>query len=536
MKRVAVDLDGVLVDFDKQLADLLDKPLKRGWDFGDDPKVWKKIKDAGEDFWTSMSWMPDGHELWNYIKKLKPTVLTAPTKEPSSKTGKKLWMKNNLPRVPYIIDSQKHKHAKKGYILIDDREKNIRKWEEAGGIGILHKGAKSTIKKLEGLMSDKKADMEKEAINKLHVLSNQLKIMGRIKESSHVSRVADKWEDFLRSQGQKGPPGTAVMDWSTHQDTAQKGPVKLFFPDRILVNLALDTLTNLRDQKASIIAEKIRELNKMDVNDPGASAKKIELMKNAEAYSPDVGSLISTLLSLRYDNRDKFKIRETESEMKRLSRKIVQNSGGMAEERPSLFGVSPVRPIKKDPFAKYAETAKNSGILGQFDLKKAIIDHIDRIASQIESAGMLQEAYALDIIANTLEKEAGLDLAGYLVNLIEYMRKGKRSVQDLLERKEYGLKQWPLYSRNKKLAYIVAWKEALSRISKNPEELLQLVLSFKLDSKDLELCTIPVEEWAGVTGTNPVQFTTMVNESASAPDSESPPSNEGNPVKVSTGI
>jgi 5'(3')-deoxyribonucleotidase len=163
MNRVFIDLDNVLTDFDRQLADLLDKPLERGWDFGNDPKIWKKIDTAGEEFWAKMKFMSDGQELWDAVKKYKPTILTAPSRHPSSTEGKKLWLKENLPDVPYIIDSKKQSHAKDGCILIDDREKNIKKWEDAGGIGILHKDAESSIKKLEEIMNDKK----KEASNTL---------------------------------------------------------------------------------------------------------------------------------------------------------------------------------------------------------------------------------------------------------------------------------------------------------------------------------------------------------------------------------
>lgn len=158
MKQVYVDLDGVLTDFSKQLAELLNKPLDRTWDFGNDPEVWKKIDGAGEDFWSEMKWMPDGHKLWDFVKKFDPTILTAPSDHPSSKSGKKIWLEENLPDVPYIIESKKEKHAKEGYVLIDDREKNINKWKKAGGIGILHKDADTTIKELEGLMEDKEKD------------------------------------------------------------------------------------------------------------------------------------------------------------------------------------------------------------------------------------------------------------------------------------------------------------------------------------------------------------------------------------------
>lgn len=154
--KLFVDLDGVLTDFNKAISELLKHPIKK--DFGNDPAIWKAIDKAGEAFWSGMSFMPDGHELWDYLEKYKPIVLTAPSNHPSSKIGKKIWLKENLPNVPYIIDNKKEKYAKDGYILIDDREKNIKKWREAGGIGILHKDAKSTIEKLKELKEKKEKE------------------------------------------------------------------------------------------------------------------------------------------------------------------------------------------------------------------------------------------------------------------------------------------------------------------------------------------------------------------------------------------
>lgn len=157
--KVFLDLDGVISDFDKQLCELLGKPLDRDYDFGNDPKVWAKIDKAGEKFWSSMKWMPDGHELWDAIKKYDPIILSSPSNHPTSVEGKKIWLKENLPGVPYHIEKHKEKYADKDSILIDDREKNIKKWESASGIGILHKNAKNTIDKLEKIMerNDKEA-------------------------------------------------------------------------------------------------------------------------------------------------------------------------------------------------------------------------------------------------------------------------------------------------------------------------------------------------------------------------------------------
>lgn len=127
-------------------------------EFGNDSKIWGAIAKAGKNFWSTMLWMDDGHELWDGLKKYDPTILSAPTNHASSVDGKKEWLKNNLPDVPFIIEQKKEKYADPDSVLIDDREKNIKKWEETGGIGILHKNAKTTLEKLDKIMKSSKKE------------------------------------------------------------------------------------------------------------------------------------------------------------------------------------------------------------------------------------------------------------------------------------------------------------------------------------------------------------------------------------------
>jgi 5'(3')-deoxyribonucleotidase len=161
--KLFTDLDGCITAFNKQLEELLGHPVKE--DFKD-PKIWIAINKAGKKFWSTMKWMEDGHELWDAIEKYEPTILSSPSNHPSSVEGKKEWLKENLPDVPYIIEKHKEKYAGKDKILIDDREKNIEKWEKAGGIGILHKDAKSTIEKLNKIMDKTKKEASVDLPNK----------------------------------------------------------------------------------------------------------------------------------------------------------------------------------------------------------------------------------------------------------------------------------------------------------------------------------------------------------------------------------
>ena len=97
-----------------------------------------------------MPWMPDGKELWDAIKDKKPTILSAPSKSPSSRLGKRLWVQNNISGAPLILAAaeKKKNYARKDAILIDDRISNINDWNNSGGIGILHTSTASTLNKL----------------------------------------------------------------------------------------------------------------------------------------------------------------------------------------------------------------------------------------------------------------------------------------------------------------------------------------------------------------------------------------------------
>jgi hypothetical protein len=146
------DMDGVLVDFDKGYEDLTGMSTKEA-DAKGPEFFWKPISDAGAAFWIRLKWMSDGNELWNYIKQYNPSLLSAPSKEESSKIGKRVWVKRNLPGVKLILANavNKQNYSGENKILIDDREKNIEQWRSKGGIGILHTSASDTIKQLKEL-------------------------------------------------------------------------------------------------------------------------------------------------------------------------------------------------------------------------------------------------------------------------------------------------------------------------------------------------------------------------------------------------
>jgi len=149
------DMDGVLSDFDKRFMEFSKgvAPDQYEKKYGVE-KFWELIDgEVGVPFWAGMDWMNDGKQYWDYIKKYDPIILSAPSRNEESKYGKRIWKKRNMPTNKMILVPawKKQEYASPTSILIDDREKNIQQWEDAGGIGILHTSAANTIAQLKKL-------------------------------------------------------------------------------------------------------------------------------------------------------------------------------------------------------------------------------------------------------------------------------------------------------------------------------------------------------------------------------------------------
>jgi hypothetical protein len=146
------DMDGVIADFERGYKELTGITTQQA-DANGAEAFWSPLSKAGAKFWITLKWMSDGKQLWDYIKEYNPILLSAPSREESSRLGKRVWAKRELPGTKLILKpaSQKQQHASPTSILIDDLQKNISQWEAAGGIGILHTNTSNTIKQLKQL-------------------------------------------------------------------------------------------------------------------------------------------------------------------------------------------------------------------------------------------------------------------------------------------------------------------------------------------------------------------------------------------------
>lgn len=163
-RKIFCDIDGVLSNFAGSMSKYIGEPYSEE-KYESDPEYAKRMWDAlnqyekeGGEYWFDLKPMKDAQELWDYIKKYKPEILSSVGRKANEKSGtdqKERWIKKHISKTAKVNivcgASNKAKHAKEGDILIDDKEKSVIPWREAGGIGILHTSAKDTIRQLKNL-------------------------------------------------------------------------------------------------------------------------------------------------------------------------------------------------------------------------------------------------------------------------------------------------------------------------------------------------------------------------------------------------
>ena len=155
--KIYVDLDGVMADLDKHVKEITGKSFEELRASGSGfTEFVKNQRDQGFTVFDELDKMPDADQLWNYVVQYDPTILTATGyPEAKAKAEKIRWVHDNLHGFDGILTTisgaDKHKYAAPNHILIDDREKAILPWREAGGIGILHTSAADTITELKKL-------------------------------------------------------------------------------------------------------------------------------------------------------------------------------------------------------------------------------------------------------------------------------------------------------------------------------------------------------------------------------------------------
>jgi 5'(3')-deoxyribonucleotidase len=154
--KIFVDLDGVLADFDKSAGTILgtDNIYKYEFVWGQDV-FWQKLNKYPW-FFRDLERTPDAGVLWNAIKHLNPTILTAlPRKDAHDvDVQKRNWVSKHISHTAEVITcltKDKPNYCKPGDILIDDRAVNRDAWLKAGGTYVIHTTAARTVGTLQAL-------------------------------------------------------------------------------------------------------------------------------------------------------------------------------------------------------------------------------------------------------------------------------------------------------------------------------------------------------------------------------------------------
>lgn len=149
-RRLYLDCDGVLADFDKGATAILGLPpraYERRHGIG---RFWHKLASA-PDFYFGLPLMPDAMALFEAVRHLDPVILTGLPRGNWAADQKVRWAARYFPgtRIVTTLARDKRDHAREGDVLVDDQSKHRHLWEEAGGIFIHHESAADTLERLD---------------------------------------------------------------------------------------------------------------------------------------------------------------------------------------------------------------------------------------------------------------------------------------------------------------------------------------------------------------------------------------------------
>ena len=292
--KIYVDMDGVLTDWENQFKRYSGGIPVETYEAEHGPvKRYEFVKKNSPDFYSTMDWMGDGKLLYSFLKDLPIEILSHATDQ-GAVDGKLTWLKNNnITAKPNLVPRRedKAKYAKSDTILIDDKPNTIGEFNKAGGIGILHTDAVSTINKLKEILGVKeKHRIYNSVLNpeiwtaevlKPEVVEKMLKIANSFYKDTELNvPIEDIY--FLGS--------TAGYNWTPTSDIDLHILVDFskINPNKELVKKYVDALKNKWNQEHDIhIGDHQIEVYIQDINDVNRSQAVYSVLNNKWVKKPN---------------------------------------------------------------------------------------------------------------------------------------------------------------------------------------------------------------------------------------------------------
>lgn len=156
MKRLYLDCDGVLADFDRAFREQFGATPREYEARHGSSAFWRDLRTRAPQFYLFLPLMPDARELFDAVAHLEPTILTGVPRGQWAEPLKIAWAGVHFPGTPIITCQarEKSRYCRPGDVLVDDRDRYRGEWEDAGGTFVHHRRAADSIPRVLSAFDD----------------------------------------------------------------------------------------------------------------------------------------------------------------------------------------------------------------------------------------------------------------------------------------------------------------------------------------------------------------------------------------------
>lgn len=161
IKKIYFDMDGVLADFERGINEIcgMKMPVQGRSTREEDDRMWQAVKEA-DHFYDRLKPMSGAIDMYKKLSARYDCEILSAIPKPhrgieNAGEDKKNWVRRELSpsmKVNIVLKEEKRRYVGgKETILIDDLERNISEWENAGGTGIRFESAEQVLNSIEML-------------------------------------------------------------------------------------------------------------------------------------------------------------------------------------------------------------------------------------------------------------------------------------------------------------------------------------------------------------------------------------------------